>query len=158
MDKEKNKKFKAKKNKDHNRRENNREKYNVEKIVFSFKYFVESPLKPSFQSFKSWEKDKILSNFIEKLKFLTNMTIKEAEKGNFITIYQELSPKCHFKKEVQKIEENYKETNKIKWTSIKKLSGKEGKARVIGFFEENIFNIVFLDKDHLFYPSKLRNT
>ena len=32
------------------------------------------------------------------------------------------------------------------------------KEVVVGYFEEDVFYIVFLDKDHRFWPSSLRNT
>ncbi|MDE0471615.1 MAG: hypothetical protein OXH57_06710, partial [Ekhidna sp.] len=45
--------------------------------------------------------------------------------------------------------------NDIEWASIRI----QGKERIIGFLESDfIFNIVFFDMDHNFYPSKKKNT
>jgi hypothetical protein len=40
----------------------------------------------------------------------------------------------------------------------KNISAFKGKECVIGYFEDNIFQIVFLDKDHEFWKTKKKNT
>ena len=43
----------------------------------------------------------------------------------------------------------------IEWASLRI----QGKERIIGYIEDDfIFNIVFLDMEHEFYPSKKKNT
>ncbi len=39
-----------------------------------------------------------------------------------------------------------------------RLSHGQGKECIIGHFEDNIFHIVFLDKNHEFWISKKKNT
>ncbi len=44
----------------------------------------------------------------------------------------------------------------VEWATIQKIVGQ--KTRVAGYLIKNVFYPVFLDKDHLFYPSTKRHT
>ena len=51
------------------------------KIVFSFKYYLPTNLKKkSKQSFKTWEKDKLLSKLSDTFKSLSELTMTERSK------------------------------------------------------------------------------
>ena len=101
------------------------------------------------ESFKEWEDEKLLALAVSKLQSVCELTriaaiqqqiIKEYPKGEFPPNSDFYHPR-HI-------------PNDIAWCSMHI----QGKERVIGYFEDNIFNIVFLDKDHRFWITEKRNT
>ncbi|MEK7432360.1 MAG: hypothetical protein AABZ74_04445 [Cyanobacteriota bacterium] len=83
---------------------------------------------------------------IDKFEHLSDKNIMEAQKG-ILTLYGNFPEKSNF--EYPKyISQN------VNWASI----GLKGKERVIGFVENNIFYIVFLDKEHEFWLTEKKNT
>lgn len=44
----------------------------------------------------------------------------------------------------------------IKWAVIMYIKGQ--KPRIVGHIIGNVFYVVFLDKEHLFFPSELKHT
>lgn len=101
------------------------------------------------QNFENWQEDEILSKMMDRFKQISSMTLNEAIEGQIIKIYgQEVPEKSNFK-HPKHIPDD------IEWASIRI----QGEERVIGFVEDGfIFQVVFLDKNHLFYPSKKKNT
>ena len=69
-----------------------------------------------------------------------NQIIKEYSKGEFPKNSDFTHPK-HI-------------PNDISWCSMHI----QGKECIIGYFEDNIFNIVFLDKNHRFWITEKKNT
>jgi len=101
------------------------------------------------ESYKDWEDYKLLSKALSKFQGLSSMTVEKAKEEQILKIYGNEIPEGSTFKHPKHIPEA------INWASIKI----QGKVRVIGFLEENyIFQVVFLDKDHGFYPSKKKNT
>jgi len=121
----------------------------IDKIIFSFKDVISDQPKRNRQSFESWQKDKILSKLLEKLRHLSRLTIQEAKQQGFITEYDMFPDNTDFKCP-KKFEDG------VRWSVIKKITGQ--KARIVGYIVDNIFYIVFLDKDHQFWKTKKKRT
>ncbi len=112
-------------------------------IVFSFKNFDAN----QGQSFKEWEDDELLALAINKLRQISTLSIEEAVSQQIIKIYDTFPHKTDFV-HPKHIPEG------VKWASLH-IQGKECFA---GFVEDNVFNIVFLDKDHRFWITEKKNT
>lgn len=114
-------------------------------IVFGLRQFDQS----QGQKFKDWELREILSIALERIQGLCSMTVHEAIQSQILKIYgNKLPPKCKF---------NWPKhiPDDINWARI----AIQGQERIIGYIEsEHIFQVVFLDIDHDFYPSKKKNT
>ncbi len=114
-------------------------------IVLSFKNF---DIKQG-QSFADWQADELLALAIDKLRALCEYTIAHATNSGLLKIYTKVpfppdSAFVHPKHIPQDID----------WSSMHIGN----KPCVIGYFEDNIFHIVFLDKDHEFWITKKKNT
>lgn len=122
----------------------------TKKILFSLKYFIDTQPKKGHQSYSSWEKNKLLSKLLERLQVISDCSVMEALQQGFIKQYDSFPPpgKTHFK--CPSGFENRK------WSVIRKISGQ--KARVAGIMVDNVFYIIFFDKNHKFWISELKNT
>ncbi len=120
-----------------------------DKMVFNFKDFINNQPKGNEQSFDSWQTHGILSKFLEKLKHISNLTIQEAKQQNIITEYDSFPDNSEF--ECPK-----KFENGVRWSVIKKITGQ--KARIVGHIVDNVFYVVFFDKDHQFWKMEKKNT
>ena len=118
-------------------------------IIFSFKDFDHTQPINSPETFQIWEKEQLLSQFNEKLVFLSDKTIAQALSEKIITTYDSFPPNSDFT-HPKHINED------VKWARIEKISGQ--KARVAGYIENNVFYIVFLDKEHKFWKTEKKNT
>lgn len=114
-------------------------------IVFSFKNFDIN----QGQSFAEWEAEQLLSVAINKLRALCQYTIPQATNAGMLKIYTKVPfpPESGF-------EHPKHIPPDIDWCSMHIGN----KPCVIGYFEDNIFHIVFLDKEHEFWISKKKNT
>ena len=112
-------------------------------IVFSLKDFDIN----QGQSFKEWEKNQILSNLMVRLREISSYTITEAQQNKILTIYGDFPIKSDFKhpKHIPL---------GVNWAVI----SIKGKERIAGYIDENIFYIVFLDKDHRFWITEKKHT
>jgi len=114
-------------------------------IVFSLKDFDRN----QGESFADWEEGKLLSLAISKLHEICALTRNEAVHQQIIKEYQKgefpHNSDFHHPKHIR---------NDIAWCSLHIQS----KECVIGYFEDNIFNIVFLDKSHRFWITEKKNT
>lgn len=139
----------AKKNVDR-RRENLRDEKNVDgdlpKIVFSLKDFDKSQIPPG-QSYADWESKGYLSYLMKKLEYISQKNMVEATQEGYIKIYGQFPPRSDFRHPPHIVPD-------VKWAVIMKLKGQKG--RVAGHIIGNVFYIVFLDIDHLFYKMKDR--
>lgn len=122
-------------------RQGKREPY----IVFSFRDFDRN----QGQSFEEWERDDLLAKAMGKIHEICNLRkqeaftrqiIKQYSQGEFPPVSDFIHPK-HI-------------PNDIAWCTMHI----QRKECVIGYFEENIFYIVFLDKDHRFWITEKKNT
>jgi hypothetical protein len=107
-------------------------------IVLSFKDFDRN----QGQSFKDWEQDQLLALAIDKLREVCQFTVAQATAQQIIKPYT----KNEFPPESEFTHPRHVPPD-ITWCSMH-IKGKEC---VIGYFEDNIFYVVFLDKDHEFW-------
>lgn len=101
------------------------------------------------QSFKEWEADQLLALALNRLKELNQFTVKQALAQQLLTQYTKVDfpPRSDFyyPKHIP---------TGVEWCSMHI----QGKECVIGYFEDHIFNIVFLDKDHRFWITEKKHT
>jgi hypothetical protein len=112
-------------------------------IVFSLKDFDIN----QGQKFEEWEEERILSNLLTRLRQIGGFTIEEALGKQMIKVYDNFPVNSDFT-HPRFVPEG------VKWSTIR-IKGKE---RVVGYLEENIFYLVFLDKDHRFWISGKKHT
>ena len=133
-----------------NTRDEKKTKENLPKIVFSFKDFDTSQIPPG-QSPQEWQDGNLLAYMVEKFGEICKYNIVEATQQNLIKIYGEFPGNSDFKYPRTVIQDK-----KIKWAVIMNIKGQ--KSRVAGHIIDNIFYVVFLDKEHKFFLSQLKNT
>ena len=119
-------------------------KEEIRLILFSFKDFDKNQCPPG-QNFEEWEKEGLLSKLMEKLIALNNTNIVEAQQKKIIELYDSFPPTSDFS--VPKYIEG-----DVRWGTIQDIGGQ--KHRVAGYLIDNVFYIVFLDKDHKFWKMK----
>ena len=114
-------------------------------LVFGLKYLDRS----QGQTFEDWEVNEILAKALNRISGLCNMTLQQAIASQIVKNYGKGLPA----NSKYKIPKNLPDDTE--WSSIRV----QGKERIIGFIEKGfIFQVVFLDKEHLFYPSKKKHT
>lgn len=133
-----------------NTREERRVKEDLPKIVFSFKDFDRRQIPPG-QTYDEWEDRKLLAYLIEKFGEICKYNIIEAQQQNMIKIYGGFPANSSFEYPNTVIQDE-----NITWAVIMKVKGQ--KPRVVGHIIENVFYVVFLDAEHLFFPSQLKYT
>ena len=114
-------------------------------IVLSFKDFD----RKQGQSFTEWQGEQLLALAIERLREICQYTVGQATQQQIIKVYT----KVPFPPESGFVHPKHVAPD-VDWASMHV----QGKPCVIGYFEDNIFHIVFLDKDHEFWISKKKNT
>jgi len=130
-------------------REPKRDSYCSLKINISYEYYIENAYDREPQSFKSWEEENRLSSLNETLKSLCQLTMAEAIQRSFIKIYGQFPQKSKFDCPTHLL-------GITSWATLNRISGQ--KARVCGYVQENTFYIVFLDKNHDFWPTEKKHT
>jgi hypothetical protein len=110
-------------------------------IVFNFK-FLDSA---QGQTFCEWEKEGILSQALDVFKNYSSQKLSSAFSTKFKS-YKDFPKKTAFTHPKHVPED-------ARWASMH-LQGKEC---VIGHIHQNVFYVVFLDKDHRFYISDLQD-
>jgi len=114
-------------------------------IVFGFKDIDKS----QGEDYAEWELRKLLSKMLDRFSGLCRMTLQEAVTSQIIKIYGKGLPQASAFKIPNHLPDD------TEWVSIRI----QGKERIIGYIEKGfIFQVVFLDKEHLFYPSKKKKT
>lgn len=130
------------------RRENTRDAQPLKRdqyLSFSFKYFKDCD--DVGQSLATWANENLLGPFVAKLHHISTVNITELQTQKSVTNYRNFPPadNTHFTCPA----DLSKEEN---WGVIRNIGGQ--KQRVAGFLRDNIFYIVFLDRDHRFWPSQ----
>ncbi len=115
-------------------------------MCFSFKDFDQNQCPPG-QTYEQWQKDKLLAYMLTKFGYVCQCTVPEALQKGFLKIYDAFPPRSDFRIP-QFIEGD------VKWAVIMDIKGQ--KHRVAGHIIDNVFYVVFLDKDHVFYRMKNR--
>ncbi|MDM1557510.1 hypothetical protein [Chryseobacterium indologenes] len=101
------------------------------------------------ESYEEWQEEEILALAMMKLQEVCNLTKIEATSRQIIKEY----PKGVFPPNSDFTHPRHIPDD-ISWCSMHI----QGKECIIGYFEENIFYIVFLDKDHRFWITQKKNT
>jgi uncharacterized protein YciI len=116
-----------------------------DRIVFSFRDFDRT----QGQNFEEWEEEKILAKAVNKLRDISQLTRIQATTQQIIKQYSNVNfpPNTAFEHPKHVLPD-------IVWCSVHI----QGKECIIGHFEDNVFHIVFLDKNHEFWISKKKNT
>jgi hypothetical protein len=114
-------------------------------IVLSFKDFDRN----QGQSFQEWEGEKLLALAVSKLREVCQLTVGQATAQQIIKPYTKVGfpPESGFEYPKHVLPD-------VTWCSMHI----QGKECVIGYFEDNIFQVVFLDKDHEFWITKKKHT
>lgn len=122
-------------------RNNKREPF----IVLSFKDFDIN----QGQDFEEWEEEKLLALMINKLRGICQMTMAQATAQQIIKPYTKVTfpPESAFTHPKHVLPD-------VTWCTMHI----QGKECIIGHIEDNIFHIVFLDKEHEFWITKKKNT
>ena len=119
------------------------------KVLLSFEYL---DIKQG-QTQKDWADNKYLLKLNEMGARLNKLTVSQALADQLIIQYDTTNSKKWNKHNMPKGSKwNYPTTVNspdIPWSKIE--LGR--KLRVLGYLEANVFYVVFLDKDHKFYPS-----
>lgn len=101
------------------------------------------------QSFEDWETYQLLAKALSRFQGICSMTIDEAKQKQIIKTYGTQMPEGSAFVRPKHIAED------TVWCSIRI----QAKIRIIGYIESNyIFQVVFLDKNHEFYPSNKKHT
>jgi hypothetical protein len=120
-----------------------------EKIVFSYKDLDQTQPPKAPESILLWEEEGQLASLFEKLVDISRLTLKEAISAGIISVYDEFPENSDFFHPKHIVE-------KVKWAVIKNIGGQKG--RIAGYIKENVFYIVFLDKNHRFWITEKKNT
>ena len=115
-------------------------------ITFSFSKHV----KAEGQSIEEWSELGLLKPLIIRIKNLGLHTALTVRQNKWIKEYHkvEFPPNSGFKEP--------KHVIGVTWAVMHITD--TSREVVVGYIEDDVFYIVFLDKDHRFWPSKLKNT
>ena len=114
-------------------------------IVFGFRYLS----RDQGQNPTAWESSQLLSKLVSRLQALCSMTVEQAKRKELIKQYSSSIPSGSSFTHPAQLPET------IRWASIRV----QARVRVIGYIQDDyLFEVVFLDKDHLFYPSAKKRT
>ncbi|MBK9381474.1 MAG: hypothetical protein IPN39_09095 [Chitinophagaceae bacterium] len=101
------------------------------------------------QGVVEWEDEKLLALAFNKLRAICQMTVKEVLAQQIITNYEKIdfppNSKFYHPKHIPV---------GVTWASLHI----QGKECIIGYFEDNIFHVVFMDKNHEFWITEKKHT
>lgn len=120
------------------------------KLTFSLSMHIIGEGKTKGQSFKEWEELGLLAQLMTQIKYVGQLTEFEAKQQELIKEYTKIGfpPDSKFKEP--------KHVNTEHW-SVMHITP-NSKEVAAGYIESSVFYIIFLDKEHFFWPSKLKNT
>lgn len=113
------------------------------KLTFSLKDLIDIS---EGQSSNEWQALGLLAQMFEMMRHLCQYTCEEALRDGSIKQYGKFPANSKFSEP--------KHISGVNW-GVMHIT-KKSKEVVAGYFEDDIFHIVFLDKDHLFYPTAER--
>lgn len=123
-------------------------KDDLPKLSFNFKDFDFNQCPPG-QTLETWQESKMLDKLVTKFIEVCACTRPEAEQKGLLKVYDDFPAHSLFKvpKHIEGV---------VAWGTIQRIGGQ--KPRLAGYILDSVFYPVFLDKDHLFFPSKKRHT
>ena len=115
-------------------------------ITFSFSKHIQG----EGQTIEEWSNLGLLKKLIIRIKYLGQHPTTVVRQNKWIKEYHKVHfpPNSEFKEP--------KHVSGVIWAVMHITEN--SKEVVVGFIEEDVFYIIFLDKDHKFWPSKLKNT
>jgi hypothetical protein len=115
-------------------------------ISFSFSKHIDT----QGQTIHEWGKSDLLARLFTRIKFVGQYTVVQALQNKYIKEYTKVDfpPNSKFKQPKHLID--------ITW-AVMHLTD-HSKEVVVGYIEDDVFYLVFLDKDHEFWTSPLKNT
>ena len=113
------------------------------KILFSCKDFDGAQIPPG-QNYEEWQKEGLLAYMLQKFGHICALNVVEAQQQKVLKIYGNFPFDSDFK-HPRHINED------VNWAVIMDVKGQ--KSRVAGHLIDNVFYVVFLDRDHLFYKT-----
>ncbi|MDO5070671.1 MAG: hypothetical protein Q4D78_10865 [Neisseria zoodegmatis] len=115
-------------------------------ISFSFRYFQNTDQLPA-QSLETWHTDGSTLDLLYSLVHISQRNITELQAGDKkLTLYKKFPDKT-----VNEFSCPRELNESENWGCLRNIGGQ--KARVAGFLRNNIFYIVYLDKEHKFFKS-----
>jgi hypothetical protein len=111
-------------------------------ILFSFRDFDHT----QGQTFHDWQKSELLHILLERIREFCKFSRIEAEKNKSLKVYGDFPQDSDFKYPAHIAED-------AEWASLH-IRGKE---RIAGHVIDNIFYVVFLDKEHHFWPTEKKH-
>jgi hypothetical protein len=136
-----------------------KDKSNLTKAIFGKSILPEKPARKEMlfsfrdfdhtqgQTFHDWHNAELLHILLERIKEFCKFSRMEAEQNKFLKVYGDFPKKSVFKYPLYIAED-------AEWASLH-IKGKE---RIAGHVIGNVFYIVFLDKEHHFWPTEKRHT
>ena len=123
-------------------------KDDLPKLSFNFKDFDFNQCPPG-QTLDKWQESNMLDKLLRKFIDVCACTRPEAEQKELLKVYGKFPTKSQFKipKHIE---------GEVAWGTIQRIGGQ--KPRLAGYIIESVFYPVFLDKDHLFFPSEKKHT
>lgn len=118
------------------------------KLSFNFKDFDFNQCPPG-QTLEQWQADKMLDKLILKFIDICEYTRLEAIQSGLLKVYGVFPANSRFK-----IPRHIE--GEVSWGTIQRIGGQ--KPRLAGYIIDSVFYPVFLDKEHLFYPSNKKHT
>jgi len=102
------------------------------------------------QTIEQWEELELLVLLYNRLKFVGQFTAVEARQNKHIKEYtkEDFPPNSEFKRPTH--------ITGVVWAVMHITQN--SKEVVVGYIEDDVFYIVFLDAEHKFWPSSLKNT
>lgn len=107
-------------------------------------------IKAEGQSIEEWNTLGLLEKLLLRLKHIGQHSVHVVRQNQWIKEYHKISfpPNSKFTEP--------KHVSNITWAVMHITNN--SKEVVVGYIEDDVFYIVFLDKDHEFWPSQLKNT
>lgn len=120
-------------------------------MSISFLYFQNNDTSPA-QSLNTWNVENRLLDILNTLHYVTSNDITQLQSTDSkLTLYGNFPEKSVNEFSLpSSLENSMKEGDK--WGVLRNIGGQ--KPRIAGFLRDNIFYIVYLDKDHKFYKSQ----
>lgn len=124
-------------------------KDDLPKLSFNFKDFDFNQCPPG-QTLEEWQRCRMLDKLVQKFIDVCKCTRLEAEHQGLLKVYEGGFPTNSKFKLPEYIE------GEVAWGTIQRIGGQ--KPRLAGYIIGSIFYPVFLDKDHVFFPSAKKHT
>lgn len=124
---------------------NNRDNY----LSISFRYFQNHDKLPA-QSLENWHEDGRLLDMLNSLVHICQNNITDLQSSKKISLYGSFPDKKVNAFSLPTLPEKLSKSEN--WGTIRNVGGQL--PRIAGFMRDNVFYIVYLDKNHQFYQSE----